>query len=249
MVTQGRLDGNVAIVTGAARGIGAAVARRFAAEGASVVITDVREELGSETAAGIPGAAFIQADVTDEDDWRRVLESCNERFGPPGILVSNAFASTTCTIEDETRAGWDWTLAVTLTGAFLGMRAVIPFMRARGGGAIVAISSTHGGNVAIPSQAAYQAAKAGLTALTRNAAVTYAGDNIRANAIHPGPVLTPLVEDLGMVDEQQRIARSLPLGRVAAPYEIAAAALYLVSEEAAYVTGTSLIVDGGYTAL
>jgi NAD(P)-dependent dehydrogenase (short-subunit alcohol dehydrogenase family) len=249
MVSERELSGNVAIVTGAARGIGAAIARRFAAEGASVVITDIRDELGSETAAAIPGAAYLHADVTSESDWLRVIATCNERFGRPGIFVSNAFASTTCTIEDETREGWERTLAVTLTGAFLGMRAVIPHMRERGGGSIVAISSTHGGNVAIPSQAAYQAAKAGLTALTRNAAVTYAADGIRANAIHPGPVRTPLVEDLGMVEEQQRIASSLPLGRVAAPEEIAAAAFYLVSRDAAYVTGSSLIIDGGYTAL
>jgi NAD(P)-dependent dehydrogenase (short-subunit alcohol dehydrogenase family) len=249
MVTSGRLDGRIAIVSGGARGIGAAIAGRFALEGASVVITDLRDELGHETAASLANGTYVHADVTSEGDWERVVHECRAQFGPPDILVSNAFASTMCTIEDETRAGWDQTIAVTLTGAFLGMRATIPQMRERGRGVIVVISSTHGGNVAIPVQAAYQAAKAGLTALARNAAVTYARDNIRANAIHPGPIRTPLVEDLGMVDEQQRIAQALPLGRVAMPAEVASAALYLASDEAAYVTGTALVIDGGYTAL
>jgi 3alpha(or 20beta)-hydroxysteroid dehydrogenase len=249
VVRPGRLDGGVAIVTGAARGLGAAIARAFSAEGASVILVDIRDELGTTTAASMDRARFVHADVTSEEDWSTVVRVCRETFGAPGIFVSNAFASTTCTIEQESRRGWDDTIAVSLTGPFLGMRSVIPQMRERGGGSIVAISSTHGGNVAIPVQAAYQAAKAGLTALTRNAAVTYARDNIRANAIHPGPIRTPLVQELGLEDEQDRIAATLPLGRVASPAEIATAAVYLASSEASYVTGTALVIDGGYTAL
>jgi NAD(P)-dependent dehydrogenase (short-subunit alcohol dehydrogenase family) len=249
MVAAGRLAGRVAIVTGGARGLGQAIAGTFAAEGASVLIMDVRDELGKQSAAASPRVVYVHADVTSEDDWERAMRVCRESFGVPDVFVANAYAATMGTITEETRAGWDGTLAVSLTGAFLGMRAVIPGMRAHGGGAIVAISSTHGGNVAIPQQAAYQAAKAGLTALTRNAAVTYGPDKIRANAIHPGPIRTPMIDELGLGELQERISTTLPLGRVARPEEIASAALYLASDEGSYVTGTALVVDGGYTAV
>jgi 3alpha(or 20beta)-hydroxysteroid dehydrogenase len=249
VVVSERLAGSTAIVTGGARGLGAAIVARFIEEGARVVVTDVRLEEGVALVRDMEHATFVRADVADEADWRTVIEACVSTFGPPDILVANAFASSTAQIEDETRLAWDRTLAVSLTGAFLGMRAVIPLMRERGGGSIVSISSTHGGNVAIPVQAAYQAAKGGLTALTRNAAVAYARDNIRANAVHPGPIRTPLVEELGLVEEQERIASTLPIGRVASPAEVASAVAYLASREASYVTGTSFVIDGGYTAL
>ncbi len=249
MVSRGRFTNRVAIVTGGARGLGAAIANGLSAEGASVLIVDLRDELGEDMAGSLDQAHYLHANVANEEDWQHIIETCRAAFGPPDVLISNASYATTATVEDETLEGWNSTLAVCLTAGFLGIRAVIPEMRTRGGGAIVTISSTHGGNVAIPIQAAYQAAKGGLTALTRNAAVTYAADGIRANAIHPGPIRTPLIEESGLVEEQARIAHTLPLGRVATPEEIAAAALYLASDDAAYITGTALVIDGGYTAL
>jgi NAD(P)-dependent dehydrogenase (short-subunit alcohol dehydrogenase family) len=249
----GRLAGKVAIVTGAARGLGAAIAQRFGEEGAAVLLVDVRDELGEEAAARVSAggatAVYRRLDVTSAADWRSGVAACRELLGPPSVFVHNAFVFGGASLADETDEGWHRVVDVTLTGGFLGMRAVIPMMAAAGGGAIVNISSTHGGDVAVAGIAAYQAAKGGLTALTRHAAVTYADDGIRANCVHPGPIRTPVIDEAGFTAQQEAIAAELPLGRVAEPDEVAGAALYLASPEAAYVTGTTLVVDGGYTAL
>jgi len=245
-----RLEGRIAIVTGAARGLGESIARAFVREGARVLITDLRDEQGEALASSLgPNAAFRHLDVAIKQEWEQAIEACGQTFGPLDTLVNNAWWSTQEPIHSETDEGWANTIAVNLTGAFYGMRAAIPVMRDAGGGAIVNVSATIGANVAVPRDAGYHAAKAGLTALTKNAAVTYASDGIRANTVHPGPILTPAVSEIGAEGLQAEFAANLPLGRVATPDEVATAVLYLASDEAAYITGTSIIVDGGFTAI
>ena len=245
-----RLDGRIAVVTGAARGLGESIAESFVREGARVLITDVRDEQGEVLAARLgPNAAFRRLDVSSRQEWEEAIALCGEVFGPVNTLVNNAWWSTQEPIHSETDEGWANTLAVNLTGAFFGMRAAIPVMRDAGGGTIVNVSATIGANVAVPRDAGYHAAKAGLTALTKNAAVTYASDGIRANTVHPGPILTPAVSEIGAEGLQAEFAAKLPLGRVATPDEVATAVLYLASDEASYITGTTIIVDGGFTAM
>jgi NAD(P)-dependent dehydrogenase (short-subunit alcohol dehydrogenase family) len=249
---RGVLDGKVALVTGAARGLGEAIARRFADEGATVVLSDVRTDLGrsvTESIAASGGSArFEPLDVRSSEQWAQVVAVCKE-LGGPHVLVNNAFVTTLGGIEDETIEGWNQTLEVILTGAFLGMNACVPAIRAAGGGAIVSIGSIHGGAVADDGRVAYQTAKGGLSALTRAVAVAHGKDGIRANVILPGPMDTPVVEELGFVDQQEEFAASLPLGRQADPAEVAATALFLASPESSFTTGAVYAVDGGFTAV
>jgi NAD(P)-dependent dehydrogenase (short-subunit alcohol dehydrogenase family) len=228
----GRLDGEIAIVTGAARGIGASIVELFRREGAAVLATDVLD------------GADVRLDVTSEADWAAAVERCDASFGAPTVLVNNAGVVRLEAVEEETLEGWRAVLDVNLTGVFLGMRAVLPAMRAQRGGSIVNVSSIWG-VVATEGAAAYHASKGGVTTLTKNAAVTYAADGIRVNSIHPGQVRTPMTEATGT--EPLVVART-PLRRAAAPDEIATAAVYLASRESSFVTGAALVVDGGYLA-
>lgn len=248
-----KLEGKAAIVTGAARGIGASIAQAFAGEGAGVLLTDVREEEGRATADAIRSeghkAAFQRLDVTSADDWREAVRVCSATFGGVDVLVNNAMLMRGAAIEEETIENWDRILEVGLSGAFLGIRAALPAMTANGGGSIVNISSTIGGDVGHPLLAAYQVVKGGLTALTRHVAVAYGGKGIRANAIHPGPIATPGNDEMGFLDAQAAIVARLPLNRVGEAREVAAAAVYLASADSSFVTGTALVVDGGFIAL
>ena len=245
-----RLAAKTAIVTGAARGIGAAIAARFCEEGAAVLIVDRLAKEGAETAERLSRAehrcSFVQGDVTDESSWAAIVTRCDEMFGAPRVLVSNAGVNRYQPLVEETLAGWREVIDANLTSVFLGMRAVIPGMIAAGGGAIVNISSTWG-LVAAESAAAYHASKGGVTLLTKNAAVTYAQDGIRANSIHPGPVNTAMLVGMTEADIARELAKQ-PMSRVADPDEIATAAVYLASDEASFVTGVALPVDGGVTA-
>ena len=245
-----RLAGKNAIVTGAARGIGAAIAARFCDEGAGVLIVDRLAEEGAKTAGSLRSAGhscdFVEADVTDENAWNRIVTTCETALGAPGVLVNNAGINRYEPLVDETLDGWREVIDANLTSVFLGMRAVIPGMIAAGGGAIVNISSTWG-LVAAESAAAYHASKGGVALLTKNAAVTYAKHGIRANSIHPGPVDTAMLVGMTSADVAHELAKQ-PMGRVADPDEIATAAVYLASDEASFVTGVALPVDGGYTA-
>jgi NAD(P)-dependent dehydrogenase (short-subunit alcohol dehydrogenase family) len=246
----GRLDGKVAIISGSARGLGAATARIFAAEGAQVLVTDILDELGAETAEGIRAAGgqavYQHLDVTREQDWADAVARCTEEFAVPNVLVSNAYYFALPPILGEDPATWQASLDVNLTGHYLGFRAVLPGMIKQGAGSIVAISSTNGGDVAFPSQASYQAAKAGVIALTRHVALVHGPDGVRANTIHPGPMRTAAIQSApGFEEAVEQIAASFPLPRIPEPEEVAWGAVYLASDESSYTTGSRLVIDGG----
>lgn len=246
---QPGLAGRVALVTGASRGLGAAIAAGLVRAGAKVMLTDVRDQLGRELAASLGDAAiYARLDAADSNDWRRALDECEERLGPLDILVNNAFRPAVAGIETETLEGWNSVLRVTLFGGFFGMREALRRMSGRGG-AVVNVSSTHGGDVAVPGLVAYQSAKGGLSALTRHGALVGGNANIRVNAVHPGPIRTPVIEEMGMTSGQEEMGQQLPIGRTASPDEVAAAVLFLASAEASAITGTTVVVDGGYTAI
>jgi 3alpha(or 20beta)-hydroxysteroid dehydrogenase len=247
-----RLAGKNTIISGGARGLGATMARLFALEGASVLVTDILDELGEETAAAIRSeggqAVYQRLDVTQEADWDAAVVRCAKEFGDVNVLVSNAFKFGGPAVGDLTNEQWHSGIAVNLTGPFYGIRAVLPTMRRNRSGTIVAISSSDGGDASLPSHPEYQAAKAGTTALTRHVAVAYGAEGIRANAVHPGPIRTPILTETGFLTIAEEVASGFPLGRIAEPEEVAWVALFLASEESSYVTGTKIVVDGGSTA-
>jgi NAD(P)-dependent dehydrogenase (short-subunit alcohol dehydrogenase family) len=250
---SGRLAGKVAFVTGGARGLGAATARRYCEEGAAVMVGDVLEEQGRAHVVALRGEGhqvdFVRLDVADEQGWEQALAATKSAFGSTPVVLANvAGIAPTAALAEETLESWTRTLAVNLTGAFLGMRAVIPHMRGAGGGAIVNVSSTWA-DVGFEGFAAYHASKGGLVSLTRNAAVTYAADRIRVNAVSPGTILTEMsAGGAGGAGVLDRILGLTPMGRGAQPVEIADALVYLASDQASFVTGAVLAVDGGYTA-
>ena len=248
---MGRLDGKVALVTGAARGQGEAEARLFSAEGAAVVLADVREDEGTKVAAEIAeaggSARFAHLDVTSPDAWRAAVADAVAGFGKLDVLVNNAAIwRGEGGIEDITSENWDDLLNVNAKAALLGMQAAIPEMRRAGGGAIVNVGSTLAMHGAATS-AAYSAAKAALVVLTRSAAVQYAAEGIRVNLIHPGSIDTPMLRE-GTGGKHLDIAARIPLGRLGQPIDIARGALYLASDEASFVTGVQLVIDGGTQA-
>jgi len=243
-----RFAGRVAIVTGAASGIGAATARAFAAEGARVVIADVDAERGSAVAREI-GARFTTVDVADAAAVEALVGETTAGEGGLDVLVSNAFATAVGRVESLDVDGWRRTLDVTLTAVFTGLRAAVPAMRARGGGAVVNVASISGlgGDRGL---AAYNAAKAGVINLTRTAAMELASSNIRVNAVCPGLVDTPpLRRAFQLMPDRLAVAEAaIPLRRLARPEEIARVILFLASDDASYVTGSAVVVDGGLTA-
>lgn len=240
-------EGKVAIVTGGANGIGAACARRLAADGASVVITDIVG--GSAVVADIASdggrADALVADVADEVAWERVLAHVHARFGEVSILVSNAYASELRPAHETSRISWERQLAVSLTGGFLGVRACIADLEANRG-ALVLVSSVHA-LVGMPGHPAYAAAKGGLVALGRQLAAEY-GPAVRVNSVVPGPILTA-AWDAVSEDEVRRSIAATIAGRLGTPEEVAAAVAFLASDEASFITGTSLVVDGGWSAV
>ncbi len=245
----GRLDGEVAIITGAARGQGEAEARLFAAEGAKVVLTDVLDELGHKVAEEIgPTALFIKHDVSQENEWQQAVAGALDAFGRVTVLVNNAGIGLRedSGIEQTPLDAWHKTLAVNLTGVFLGMKYAVPAMRAAGHGSIINISSIAGivGGGGLP---AYHASKGGVRLLTKTAAVQYAEENIRVNSVHPGGVDTEILNPFGE-KWKHRTAGLHPMKRIAEADEIAYGVLYLASAEASFVTGTELVIDGGFIA-
>jgi NAD(P)-dependent dehydrogenase (short-subunit alcohol dehydrogenase family) len=241
-----RLRGKHALITGASRGIGAAIAERFVAEGARVLICDVRDADGSELARELgSNARYEHLDVTDEADWGRVLRGLAE--DPVNVLVNNAGGVISFDPLDALDpALWRSIVELNLTSVFLGMRFVIPHLLAQAGGVIVNICSISGvvGHDVAP---AYQAAKGGIRVLTKNGAITYARRGIRVNSLHPGIIDTPMVAEQPEWATQAFIAGT-PMGRAGDPIDVAHAAVYLASDEAAFVTGAELYVDGGFVA-
>jgi cyclopentanol dehydrogenase len=248
-----RLAGKVALISGGARGMGATGARLFAREGAKVVFGDVLEVEGKaveeEIRAAAGDARFVRLDVTSEDEWARAVETTERLYGRLDILVNNAGIGGGRRVEETTLEEWERTMAVNSTGVFLGTRAVIPAMRRAGGGSIVNISSQLGLVGTDNSSPQYQASKGAVRLLTKATAIQYARDGIRANSVHPGPIVTPMTERRRADPEQYRLTLSrIPLGRYGRPEEIALGVLYLASDEAAFVTGSELVIDGGWTA-
>ncbi|HVW98227.1 MAG TPA: glucose 1-dehydrogenase [Mucilaginibacter sp.] len=247
-----RLKNKVAIVTGAAGGIGEAVARLFAAEGASVLATDRQHGKLKEwvVAAREQGASIDWAshDITSAEDWDLVVSKAVLLYSKIDILVNNAgIYIPGNTTENITMQTWDNILAVNLTGAFTGTRLVIPYMRKAGGGSVVNISSIAG--IVGGNGPAYTASKGALRLLTKDNAVEFAADRIRFNSIHPGGVLTPMTEFLAADAQSETLIKNMcPMGRMGTPAEIAYGALYLASDEASYVTGAELVIDGGLVA-
>ena len=248
---MGRLDGKVALISGGARGQGEVEAKLFATEGAKVVFGDILDAAGRRVEAAIRQAGgeatYVHLDVTQEADWQHAVATAAVTYGKLDILVNNAGILRRDSIEETTKELWDTILAVNATGVFLGTKYAIPEMRKAGGGSIVNISSISG-MVALGGPA-YNASKGAVRVFTKVTAVHHAGDNIRCNSIHPGPVRTPMTESTYADPEMlARRLRDMPLGRVGTSEDIAYGVLYLASDEAAYVTGAELVIDGGYTA-
>ncbi|MFD9906954.1 SDR family NAD(P)-dependent oxidoreductase [Streptomyces sp. NPDC059063] len=246
--TRARFTGRVAVVTGGASGIGAATAVRLADEGAAVVVADVAAERGDAVAGGIRDAggraASVRADVADAADWERVVAAAH-RFGPVGVLVSNAYASEVTPAHTMTRQSWERQLAVNVTGAFLGFKAALPDLRAHRG-AVVLTSSVHA-HKGIPGHPAYAASKGALLSLCGQLAVEY-GPEVRVNAVLPGPILTPAWERVPDEGRELSVAGTAAR-RFGTPEEVAAAIAFLAADEASYVTGASLVVDGGWSVV
>jgi 3alpha(or 20beta)-hydroxysteroid dehydrogenase len=237
-----RLAGKVAIITGAARGQGAAEARLFATEGAMVVITDVLEELGKQVAGEIgDNAHFVHQDVSDPEDWQKLQQFVKAEFGRLDILVNNAAIHHLCSIEEETSDGFDRIVSVNLKGTFLGIQSSIGPMRANGGGSIINISSLAGVRP-FSAHGAYSSSKFGVTGLTQVAALELGPSGIRVNSIHPGPIDTDMLPNR---ERSQQRANSYPLQRVGMPTEVAELCLFLASDASSYITGAAIPVDGG----
>ncbi len=250
-----RLAGKAAFITGGASGLGRAMAIAFAAEGARVAIADIDAAKGQETATAIGAAAlFLRHDVTSEEQWVANLAAAAKAFGHLDTLVNNAGVGTRGNVETTTLEEWRWVNAVNLDGPFLGCKHAIAYIAKAGGGAIVNISSV-AGLIGARDSAAYCASKGGVRLLTKSVALhcAHRKNGVRCNSIHPVYTDTPMVDQMLATSRQpekmrQALMDMIPVGRMGTPKELAAMAVYLVSDESRFVTGAEFVFDGGYTA-
>jgi NAD(P)-dependent dehydrogenase (short-subunit alcohol dehydrogenase family) len=250
---MGRLDGKVALISGAARGQGACHARMMAQEGASVVLGDILDEEGQQVADAINAsggkATYIHLNVTSEADWSAAVAKAEQVYGKLNVLVNNAGILIRSSIEETTEDDFDRIMAINVKGVFMGTKHAIPAMRKAGGGSIINISST-AGLVGSPGEtAAYTATKGSVRLFTKATAVQHAKEQIRCNSIHPGPIETDMIKD--MLESPELLAKRmqrLPLKRIGKPEDISYGVIYLASDESTFVTGSELVIDGGTTA-
>jgi NAD(P)-dependent dehydrogenase (short-subunit alcohol dehydrogenase family) len=251
----GRLDGKVALITGAGSGMGRAAAELFAHEGAKVVVTDVVDDAGDAAVKAVRAAGgeatYVRADVSNADDCEAMVRGATETYGGLHVLYNNAgvFPDDDGGVLDTPESTWEAVMRINLKGVWLGCRAAIPAMIASGGGSIVNVASFVALMGAATAQIAYTASKGGVLSMTREIAVEYARQGIRANALCPGPIETPLLAEL-LSDPARRARRMvhIPMGRLGRSEELARAALFLASDDSSFMTGASLVVDGGITA-
>ena len=247
-----RLEGKVAFISGGARGMGAVEARIFAREGAKVAIGDVLEE-GSGVASEISQAGgeclFVRLDVTSESQWQAAIEKTVSEYGRLDILVNNAGVSQWGLVHETSEEDWDHVMDINAKGVFLGTKVAIPAMIDSGGGSIINISSQLGIVGTEMSSAQYQSSKGAVRLLTKTTAMQYAEHGIRCNSVHPGPVNTPMTQQRrGDPGNYERMIARIPMGRYGESEEIANGVLYLASDESGWVTGSELVIDGGWTA-
>lgn len=250
---MGRLDGKVVLISGGARGQGALEAELFVAEGARVVFGDVLDDEGQSVERRITEnggeAVYVHLDVTSDADWDEAVATAEGRFGRLDVLVNNAGIANNEKIEDTSEELWERIMLVNVKGVFLGTRKALPALRRAGGGSIINVSSIAGILGRPLTGGAYSASKGAVRTFTKTTAIQHASENIRCNSIHPGPVDTPMLA--GIADdpvEMRQRTDEVPLGRLGVSRDIAYGALYLASDEAAWITGIELVIDGGITA-
>ena len=247
-----RLTGRVALVTGAASGIGAATARRLASEGAAVLVTDVQDDAGAHVVKQVTAsggrAAYAHLDVTSQQEWEAAVASVVREFGGLDILVNNAGIVDLAGIEETSLADWHRTIETGQTGVFLGMKTAAAALAASGHGSVINISSVFGTSGGFGTSPAYHAAKGAVRTLTKNVALHWARRGVRVNSVHPGFIDTPILDPVRGTPADQAMINMTPLGRLGQPPEVAAGVAYLASDDASFVTGLELYIDGGYMA-
>jgi NAD(P)-dependent dehydrogenase (short-subunit alcohol dehydrogenase family) len=247
-----RLEGRVALVTGAASGIGKCIAERLASEGAAVVITDIQDEPGQLVAKGIVEgggrAAFVHHDVTSATEWEQAVAAASAEFGGLDILVNNAGMGDLAAIEETTLEDYERTIAIDQTGVFLGMKTAAAALKRSEHGSVINISSIFGTSGGFGASPAYHAAKGAVRTLTKNIALHWATEGIRVNSVHPGFIDTPILDQAKGTEIEAGMLALTPMGRLGRPEEIAAGVAYLASDDASFVTGLELYIDGGYMA-